>query len=113
MAPTRLRFLSPTKLELATCVIEMEGVQTGPSCLHCNELLNLHQPDESSPGQLLATCDQCLGWYSLFELKDGASEFVMLELPTKIMVEEMTLDNGAEATERVPAAAPSNLTRRS
>jgi hypothetical protein len=101
VGPTRSRFPIPTKakVELVTCLVEMEAVQTGPSCPQCNEPLNLHQPDESSPGQLLATCDQCLGWYSLFELKDGASEFLMLELPTKRMVDKMFLGNGTEAVE--------------
>jgi hypothetical protein len=86
-------------VELATRMIEMEVTQTGPSCPHCNQSLNLHQPDESSPGQLLATCDQCFGWYSLFELKEGANEFVMIELPTKLMVEGMVSGNGDEALE--------------
>ena len=101
MGPARSRFPIPikVKVELVTCVVEMEGVQSGPSCPRCDEPLNLHQPDESSPSQLLATCDQCLGWYSLFELKDGEREFLMLELPTKQMVEEIFLGNGAKAIE--------------
>ena len=101
VGPARSRFPIPTKVkvELVTRVVEMEVVQTGPCCPRCEEPLNLHQPDESSPGQLLATCDQCLGWYSLFELKDGESEFLMLELPTKRMVEEILLGNCAEAIE--------------
>ena len=101
MGPARSRFPIPTKVmvKLVTCVVEMQVVQTGPCCPHCEEPLNLHQPDESSPGQLLATCDQCLGWYSLFELEDGQSEFLMLELPTKRMVEETLSGNGAEVFE--------------
>ena len=99
--PARSRFPIPTKVkvELVTRLVEMEVVQTGPKCPRCNEPLNLHQPDEGSPGQLLATCDHCLGWYSLHELRDGASEFLMIELPTKQMVEEIFLGNGAKAIE--------------
>jgi hypothetical protein len=101
VGPAQSRFPIPTKVqvELVTHVIEMEVVQAGPCCPHCKEPLNLHQPDESSPGQLLATCEHCLGWYSLYELKDSASEFLMLELPTKLMVEGMFSGNGAEALE--------------
>jgi hypothetical protein len=101
VGPARSRFPIPTKVkvELVTCVVEMDVVESGPSCPRCDEPLNLHQPDEGSPGQLLATCDQCLGWYSLIELKDGESEFLMLELPTKQMVEEIFSGNGAKAIE--------------
>ena len=101
MGPARSRFPITTKVnvELETCVAGMEGVQTGPSCPRCSEPLNLHQPDENSPGQLLATCDQCLGWYSLYELEDGGSEFLMLELPTKQMVKDTFLGNGTKVIE--------------
>jgi len=59
-----------------------------PSCPHCKNGLNLHQPDESSPDQLLATCDSCFRWFCLLELGSDGLDVLMIELPGKTMVEE-------------------------
>jgi hypothetical protein len=56
-------------------------------CPHCNVGLNLHQPDECSPDQLLATCDACFRWYCLMELGDEHENVLMIELPGKAMIE--------------------------
>lgn len=47
-------------VEMTPRMIDLEAEDTVPSCPHCEQLLNLLQPDQSLPNQLLATCDSCL-----------------------------------------------------
>jgi hypothetical protein len=99
--PARSRFPSLMKatMELTARMIDLEAEDTAPCCPHCEQMLNLHQPDENLPNQLLATCDSCHRWYSLFEVGDDASEFLMLDLPDRSMVEEARLQNGIDHQE--------------
>jgi hypothetical protein len=75
-------------MELTARVIDLEAEDTAPCCPRCEQLLNLHQPDESLPDRLLATCDSCLRWYSLFGIGAEPSQFLMLDLPDKSMIDE-------------------------
>jgi len=103
MEPSRTRFPRPMQVsvELTARVIDLEAVDSAPCCPDCDQALNLHQPDERLPDQLLATCDSCFRWYSLFELSDNASEVLMLELPGRstVTVEEVFLRNGTDRRE--------------
>jgi len=46
------------------------------------------------PSQLLATCDSCQRWYSLFGVGENPNRFLMLDLPDKAMIEKARLTNG-------------------
>ncbi len=87
--PARPRSTRPTRvaLEVTARRFHLESEGAVPCCPSCDQLLNLHQPDENQPGRLLATCDACLKWYLLFEAGEGANQFVMVELPDCTMVE--------------------------
>jgi hypothetical protein len=82
------------KLELTARMIKLRAEDTAPCCPLCDQVLNLHQPDESLPDQLLATCDSCLRWYSLFGMSEDSTQFLMLDLPDKSMIEEAHFANG-------------------
>jgi hypothetical protein len=82
-------------LELTARMIDLAAGDSAPCCPLCEQLLNLHQPDESLPNQLLATCDSCLRWYSLFGIGEDPSQFLMLDLPDKAMIEQACLTNGS------------------
>jgi hypothetical protein len=34
-----------------------------PSCPHCEDPLDLHQPDSAQPDRLLGTCPDCRAWF--------------------------------------------------
>ena len=101
MEPARSKLLGPRKatMELTARVIDLEAEYTAPCCPLCEQLLNLHQPDESLPNQLLATCDSCLRWYSLFGIGENPSQFLMLDLPDKSMIEEARFTSALDAQE--------------
>jgi hypothetical protein len=67
--------------------LEPPGHQPGAwQCLECREALDAHQPDESNPGRLLATCPECGDWYILDELDEG-SRCLMIRLPAPSDIE--------------------------
>jgi hypothetical protein len=86
-------------LELTARVIDLGAEGAAPCCPLCGQLLNLHQPDESLPNQLLATCDSCLQWYSLFGIGENSNQFLMLDLPDKSMIEEACFRSGLDDQE--------------
>jgi hypothetical protein len=91
MKTLRSRLSAPLKLtcELKARVIKPERLEYPPSCPCCGKQLNLHQPDEDLPTQLLATCHGCSRWFSLFELRDDAREILMIDLPERSMLENV------------------------
>ena len=101
MEPAGSRHPGPIRamLELTARVIDLEAEDTVPCCPLCEQLLNLHQPDESLPNQLLATCDSCLQWYSLFGIGENSNQFLMLDLPDKSMIEEACFTSGLDDQE--------------
>ena len=86
-------------VEMTARMIDLEAEDMAPCCPHCEQLLNLLQPDQSLPNQLLATCDSCLRWYSLFGIGENSNQFLMLDLPDKSMIEEAGLTNGLDDRE--------------
>ncbi len=98
MEPARPRLpgLMRASMELTARMIELERGDSAPCCPLCDQLLNLHQPDESLPDQLLATCDSCLRWFSLFGIGADPSRFLMLDLPDKAMIEAARLTDGPD-----------------
>jgi len=93
-ARSKLSGLMKATMELAARMIDLEAEGSELCCPLCNQMLNLHQPDESLPNQLLATCDSCLRWYSLFGIGENTRQFLMLDLPDKAMIEAAQLTNG-------------------
>src|SRR4051812_90584 len=95
---TRLRFPGAGRVavDLSVRVIDPDEGGLTPGCPHCESGLNLHQPDECAPDQLLATCDSCFRWYCLVELGDRETRVLMVELPSKSVIEkafgESTMD---------------------
>jgi hypothetical protein len=75
--------------ELNAQVIASGVIDATPSCPSCDHGLSLHQPDESRPAQLLATCETCAQWYSLIEFADESGELLMVELPSLSMFEKL------------------------
>ena len=74
-------------LEMTARIIDQKGNDRAPCCPLCEQVLNLHQPDESLPSQLLGTCNSCLRWYFLFCIGEESNRFLMLDLPDKSTIE--------------------------
>jgi hypothetical protein len=89
--PFAVRFPSPMKvaLELNARVITSGVIESTPCCPSCDHGLSLHQPDESRPSQLLATCGSCSQWFSLTEFADESGELLMVELPSLSVFEKL------------------------
>ena len=51
-------------------------------CPACQVPLNLHQPDEEQPSQLLGTCDCCSRWFFLVESELDWEGMLLFELPS-------------------------------
>jgi hypothetical protein len=81
--PGRIRF----NLELDARLVELGNPEAAPACPSCDLELNLHQPDEKLPGQLLATCESCCQWFSLMEIGDDPTILLMVELPSRSAIE--------------------------
>lgn len=82
--------------DLQARVIALENQQTIPSCPHCGTTLNLHQPDEGTPNQLLGTCESCSHWYFLIELEQEWSEVLVVDLPCEALIRGMFKRAGAQ-----------------
>jgi hypothetical protein len=69
-------------VEVRVQVIALDTEESQLSCPDCDQGLNLHQPDETSPDHLLATCDSCTRWFALHELSGDGIEYAMFEIPS-------------------------------
>lgn len=49
-------------------------------CLHCDEALELCQPESDDPIRLIGTCEACGRWY-LLDWQPGSGHGLMLLLP--------------------------------
>jgi hypothetical protein len=50
-------------------------------CPGCHIPLDLHQPDEELPSQLLGICEWCAKWFFLVEIDADWKESLLFELP--------------------------------
>ena len=100
MEPARSRHADPMKamLEMTACMIDLGSECKAPCCPACERLLNLHQPDESLPNRLLATCDSCLAWYCLFGSGEGSNQYFMVGLPDESMIDAARSRSGLDIT---------------
>jgi hypothetical protein len=79
---TGLSMPSPTILELVTCPVIMKPGASSLCCPDCQVPLDLHQPDEDQPTQLLGTCDGCSKWFYLVEIEPDWNGTLLFELPS-------------------------------
>jgi hypothetical protein len=64
-------------------------------CPDCQVPLDLSQPDDSEPTQLLGTCDSCRRWFFAVEIEADWNGTLLFELPRAETIREMF---GAVAT---------------
>jgi len=72
---------SPLTFELVARPVTMKPSAHSLCCPDCQIPLDLHQPDEDEPAQLLGTCDGCSKWFFLLETEPDWSGTLLFELP--------------------------------
>ena len=87
-AQTRFPLSLKLAVELGARVVQLSRVGIRPQCPHCGHPLDLHQPDERLPEQLLAICESCSQWFFVIEIGKHGREILLLELPTLPVIEE-------------------------
>jgi hypothetical protein len=91
--PGQTRFPNPLKttVELSARMIVLRDANSRPCCPHCgaSHALDLHQPVDTAPDELLATCSNCRRWYFLIEVSEESQEVLMVELPREKLLEKL------------------------
>ena len=70
---------------IARATATNDGV-TSLCCPDCQVALDLHQPDQDDPMQLLGTCACCSRWFFVVELDSEWNGTLLLELPSAEMI---------------------------
>lgn len=74
------------KVDVRLRVLTLESDVPAASCPDCDQPLNLHQPDEGMPAQLLATCETCSLWFAIHEHPTSERGLVMFEIAARQVV---------------------------
>jgi hypothetical protein len=85
----------PISFDLMTHAVSMSPDGSSLCCPECEVLLDLHQPDDNEPTQLLGICDACNKWYFLVEIEFNWNGALLFELPSAGAIRAML---GATAT---------------
>jgi hypothetical protein len=67
--------------DLVARAVTMSSDANSLCCPDCRDPLDLHQPDEEQPAQLLGTCDCCSKWYFVMEIEPEWNGMLLIELP--------------------------------
>jgi hypothetical protein len=76
----------PMTFELPASLVRTNSWTDSRCCPNCQAPLDLHQPDEHQPTQLLGTCDDCSRWFFLVEGELDWEGTMLFELPTADMI---------------------------
>jgi hypothetical protein len=86
--PSQFAISQPSRMtfELVARAITTNSWSNSFCCPNCQVPLNLHQPDEEQPSQLLGTCDCCSRWFFLVESEMNGDGTLLFELPSAEMI---------------------------
>lgn len=76
----------PMTFELVAHTVSTDSWASLPYCPNCQVPLDLHQPDEAQPSQLLGLCDGCSRWFFLVESELDWEGMLLFELPSAEMI---------------------------
>jgi hypothetical protein len=79
----------PLTFELVAQAVSASSWTNSLCCTSCRVPLNLHQPDEERPSQLLGTCDACSRWFFVVESEMDWEGMLLFELPTAETIRAM------------------------
>ena len=93
--------LFPHQLSVSWNVTVLEVTPDGivsPACQKCRASLEIHQPDEARPDQLLGTCRECGCWH-MIEMAPGGREAYLFDIPGVDFVRKMLAESWAGAVD--------------
>ncbi len=79
----------PLSFELVARAVSTQSRANSLCCPTCQIPLNLSQPDEEQPSQLLGTCECCSRWFFLVESELDWEGMLLFELPSAETVRRM------------------------
>ena len=84
MQPSRSKFSGPIpiSIEMTTHAVSMSPEVCSLCCPECEIPLDLHQPDDNEPTQLLGICGSCSKWYFVVEIESDWNGALLFELPS-------------------------------
>jgi hypothetical protein len=99
MQPSRSKFSGPIPIsfEMTTHAVSMSPEVCSLCCPECEIPLDLHQPDDNEPTQLLGICGSCCKWYFLVEIESDWNDALLFELPSAGAVRALLIDTAASA----------------
>jgi len=80
---------SPITFEVVTRPVTLMPGASSLCCPDCQAPLDLHQPDEDQPTQLLGTCKGCSKWFFLVEIEEAWNGTMLFELPSAETIRAM------------------------
>jgi hypothetical protein len=87
----------PISFEMMTHAVSMSSEVCSLCCPECEIPLDLHQPDDNEPTQLLGICAPCGKWYFLVEIESGWNGALLFELPSAGAIRAMLADKALSA----------------
>jgi hypothetical protein len=83
MRPSQTILSKPSAFtfELVARPVPADSEESCLCCPACHSPLDLHQPDEELPSQLLGICEWCAKWFFLVEIDEDWKESLLFELP--------------------------------
>jgi hypothetical protein len=89
--PSHIEFSQsiPLNFELVARAVSTQSRADSLCCSECQVPLNLHQPDEEQPSQLLGTCECCSRWFFLVESELDWEGMLLFELPSAETIRRM------------------------
>jgi hypothetical protein len=80
---------SPLTFELVARPVTIMPGAHSLCCPDCQLPLDLHQPDEELPAQLLGICESCSKWFLVVEVEPDWSGTLLFELPSAETIREL------------------------
>jgi len=80
----------PLSFESVARAVSTQSRADSLCCTACQIPLNLSQPDEEQPSQLLGTCEGCSRWFFLVESELDWEGMLLFELPSAETIRRMS-----------------------
>jgi hypothetical protein len=99
MRPSRFKFSGPIPMsfDLMTHAVSMSPNVGSLCCPECEIPLDLHQPDDDEPTQLMGICGACGKWFFLVEIESGWNGALLFELPSARAIRAMLVSTATTA----------------
>jgi|GEM_PF-1477034 len=100
-------FARPLTINWDVTALEVsgDGIVASAVCQKCRKELEIHQPQEDNPQELLATCGECGRWH-LIQVASDSSEAWMFNLPGIDFIRETLARHVPKVTTPKRAAGP-------